>query len=152
MKTPAACQPRSPATYVATLATLDVEHAESYRAGRLIPGTTWCNLYLSDGCAALGVGMPFVLANDQCDWLHSPMAAQRGWVALVDSSSAKAAAELGQPTVAVWKNPGSHGHVAFVIPSGRPGIHISQAGRVNYASAPLSWGFGEHTPAFFTHP
>ncbi len=67
-------------------------------------------------------------------------------------SGAKAAAELGQPTIASWLNPsGDHGHIAMVTPSLRPGCHIAQAGRLNYESAPLNWGFGSYEPDYFTH-
>ncbi len=144
---------RTPEAYLAAIAALDVEHAEKYQPGHLLPGATWCNLFCEDACKALKVPLPGeMLANALHDWLGSPEGKQAGWLELVDVGAASAAAGLGQPTIASWKNPdGGHGHIAMVVPSERFGCHIAQAGRTNYQSAPLNWGFGSYEPTFFTH-
>ncbi len=140
---------RSPDIYIAQLDSLDVEHEPTYQPGYLVPGATWCNRVVSDATERLGCPVPFYLANNQHDWLSSDVGKEAGWLELVDFGAAVAAADLGQPTIASWKNPGgSHGHIAMI----RPGGHITQAGAHNYNDAPLVRGFGDLQPQFFTHP
>lgn len=147
---------RSSELYLAAIAALDVEHAPKYRRRALNEGgplVTWCNLYASDACHALGVVLPYILANAQVGWLSSFAARDDGWESC-DEARAGDSAQLGFPTVACWRNPDpeSHGHIAMVVPALGPGLHIAQAGLANFSSGPLAHGFGPLHPLFFTHP
>ncbi len=83
--------------------------------------------------------------NAGVDWLH--MHGQNyGWEEC-SSEEATAAANLGQPVLAVWKNPsGGHGHVGAVLSSISIVVQIAQAGMHNFERGPITHGFGAVTP------
>ncbi len=130
---------------------LHVETNPAYKAGRLVEGSTWCNLFLHDVTKALGCTIPFMRANQQVDWLASIEGAGNGWVEVPEADAFEAARD-GRPAVAVWHNPEplGHGHVAILRPSA-VGIKIAQAGAYNYSSCNLATGFGHLVPRFFTN-
>ncbi len=144
--------PRTPEAYAATLDGLDVENDASYHPGHLIPGTTWCNVFCADACARMGVTLARLLANELADWLPGEKGKAHGWLELVDRGAAVAAANVGQPTVCIWKNPtGPHGHIAMVRPSASGELRICQAGATNFNDAPFNRGFGSLECRFYTH-
>jgi hypothetical protein len=152
------CQPRSAAWL---LATVDARNPEGkrYAPGQIngVPalGATWCNRFVADVTADLGVPVPLLLANDQCGWLDDPLlGGAAGW-ARVDESAALLAVARGEPVVAGRCNPApkGHGHVAIVVP-GTPGLglYVSQAGAKCFRSKPISSGFGNLPFSLWRHP
>ena len=146
----AACLPRCPRRLLKVVAALDVS-SERYRSGA---GLTWCNRWVSDVTAEiLGVdAVPFRLANEQLAWLGGLDAAALGWE-LVTPLEAFIAAAAGEVVVVGWRNPDGHGHVAIGVPGAAPGaeLHIAQAGLRNFASKPISSGFGSHAVEIYRH-
>ena len=142
--------PRSAAALKAVLDSLDVEHEHRYRPGYLVSNSTWCNRFVTDATEKLGCPVPFVLANEQHDWISGDAGRAKGWRA-VDFSEALKGINEGLPTVAAWRNPIGHGHVGMGCPSSMPGLHIAAAGRVNFACAPIAWSFGDHPFRLFSH-
>ncbi len=78
------------------------------------------------------------------------------WTQLDRESDAEAAACRGEPVVAMWRNPtGGPGHIGVGVPTpeGKKGLHIAQAGSVNFECRPLKDGFATVSPVvFWTHP
>lgn len=148
----AACMPRSPAAIAEAVALVDPERNVELQPGG---GLTWCNKFIKLVTALLECAVPFLLANDQLDWLAGDAGAAHGWRA-VTPQEAMADAAKGCPVIVGWKNPDpkGHGHIALVRapPPGRSGVWISQAGAHNYELAPLINGFGNHAPlVWFAH-
>lgn len=121
---------------------------------------TFCNVFLSEVTAALGVPVPrvrqvgldlrWMRANDQVRWLRGADA--HGWRAC-KGDEAQAAVDRGEVAVVGWENPAGPGHVALVVPSdGEPGIWTAQAGVTNFARGRVESGFGRMAVEFFTHP
>jgi len=77
-------------------------------------------------------------ANSVADWVKN-YGSNYGWRA-VTREEAQAAANLGKPTIGVWKNTGGIGHVIVVRPNltNDGEIHIAQAGASNYNDGVLS--------------
>ena len=149
-----ACLPRSRVNYLATLKALDVENRRDWQANHEGMGWTYCNQAVEAAIRALDCHIPIgLLANAQQEWLDSMDGAVQDWEPC-DADRAVSQAELGFPTVATLREP-LHGHIAMVVPSDSPGMHVWQAGRHNYESAPIARGFGTaNLPhvRFFTHP
>jgi len=144
---------RSPTTYRQVVEMLDVARNARYQPK---PGATFCNIFLWDATKANGCEIPHWVyghehsANDVCDWLRHEGPAN-GWTS-VDSGHARVRANAGFPTVAAWKNPSGPGHVAVVLPSPDDGpTRIAQAGRHNFFDEPITHGFGDLQPLFYTH-
>lgn len=153
---------RSAAAYRDVLDQFDVLHADRYKAAG---GKTFCNIYVWDCTSALGCEIPHwtnadrapckpgmgneMSANALMDWMHET-GKTRGWREC-DSFDAAKGASSGHPTVALYRNPGGHGHIAMVLPGPNGTCHIAQAGRVNLFDVPLQAGFGSKVPVFFTH-
>jgi len=141
-----ACLPRSPDTLRAVVGALDVERNEKYRK-RDVTGDgkpeTWCNLFVADASAALGVPVPALLANDMVAWLDGTPGAEAGW-GRVTAHEAEVLAGQGHPVVVGWANPRGHGHVAIAVPTpeGASGLHVAQAGAINFSCRPVARGFG----------
>lgn len=109
---------------------------------------TFCNTFIVDCCLALGVVVPWLLANDLITWLLDDA---KDWVC-VDAVDAMHAANRGAPTLATWANADGPGHLAMVVPSTDSAeVQIAQAGYRNYLRAPLATGFGSRPVRFFTH-
>ncbi len=126
---------------------LDVEHVECFAP---VDGRTHCNGYAKVFCAALGLELPAMKANDLHAWLSEPA---HGW-ARTDAITAAHLAWEGQPVLAAWLNPtGGHGHIAVVVPGPTEGhLFVSAAGSHNYVAAPLEKSFGLSLhPDFFTY-
>ncbi len=135
---------------------LDVEHNRRY----LPSGTrgtssrvTHCNQFAQEVLRQVGVprqNMPTGNANNMNRWLNNQGAAH-GWHQ-VSAAEAQRMANQGHPVLASWNNTrGAHGHVAVVKPGSTNGVRIAQAGGHNYNDAPVSRGFGRHTPQYFAY-
>ncbi len=148
------CLPRSRKALQATLDRFHVETASEYQR-RDVTGDgqpeTFCNAYVADVTAELGCPVPRMLANAQVAWLDTPDAKSSGWEP-ASQIEALAALERGEIVVVGWANPGGHGHIAIGAPSPKVGLHISQAGRTNFACRPVSSGFGTHEVSIWRHP
>lgn len=123
-----------------------------YQPGYGGAGFTWCNKFIYDLLSQLDIGIPFVLENDQYDFL----AESNDWSQVSGNQAAIDAAMAGNIVLAAWKNTaaGGHGHIAIVLPvddgSGVP--TIAQAGATNCNSCSLYSGFSLFTPiTFFVH-
>lgn len=114
---------------------------------------TFCNIFVWDVTRAM-VGsvdeIPhWVLGeemkvNELVGWLKKE-GKTKGWRRL-DPRNAQQAANNGHPTVAIWKNPNGHGHVAIVRPGSvgdDRGAAIAQAGRWVLDATHLTKGFND---------
>lgn len=142
---------------------LNVEMSPRYTAGARLdkgeviiePGTTWCNVYVTDFIRLMGVPAPThwvmsngdpaavgkgaeLRANGLVDWFEKH-GGRYGW-AKADSRAAQDAADRGHLVVVGWKNPRQPlpGHVAIVLGSDR----ITQAGGRNHFVCTVRMGFG----------
>lgn len=123
------------------------------------PGTTWCNVHVTDFVRLMGVPAPThwvmkdgspaavgkgteLRANGLVDWFDTH-GARYGWMS-ADSTVAQSAADRGHLVVVGWKNPKppNPGHVAIVLGRDR----ITQAGRKNHFVCTLRMGFGSVKP------
>jgi hypothetical protein len=135
------------------VAEIDPQHNPVLQPGQIdgVPtlGITWCNKFLTQVTTKLGAPIPWLLANDQADWLED---GNGGYFRVKDLESAQNAALQGKIAVAVWHNlnPGGHGHASLILPI--PGVpQIAQAGRSNFNQAPFTAGWGAIVPSFFVH-
>lgn len=137
---------------------------ESHLRYRPSDGKTWCNCLLWDVTRALGCEIPHwvdaqgrpaasfapgsreLSANGVYAWLEE-YGLEHGWQYVESRHLACMRADLGYPTVAAWRNPRGHGHVALVL----PGDRVVQAGIVNGVLS-IDAAFGTHVPSFWTHP
>lgn len=149
------CQARSRGVILAAVSQVNPElNPELQRrdvTGDGIP-ETFCNVFIRLVLAILGLVIPPLLANDLLKWFAGP-GADEGW-ARCTKGEAALRAELGFPTVGVWRNPsGTHGHVVLVVPAiGGTGIHTAQAGARNWSNAPIEGaGLLADAYTFFTH-
>ena len=112
---------------------------------------TLCNFAARDIAIAMGCAWPRMTANELFDWLSSTEGKVAGWRA-VDVYKAEELANEGKPVVAVVKRSG-HGHVAVGVPTppGQFGLHVAQAGKVNFSSGPVGKGFGRLQFLCFAH-
>jgi hypothetical protein len=142
------------ARYQATLAVLAVETNPRYQRNRQGRGESYCNVFVADATATLGVPIPMRTSlpdgserwwgpNAMQDWLLAEGAAQWRQVA---AEEAQRLANAGYPVVAIWKNPQGTGHVAMVRPGPEPigpgGPRIAQAGTLNLHDTDVATGFG----------
>lgn len=128
----------------------------------LEPGTTWCNVYVTDFIRLMGVPAPThwvmkdgapaavgkgteLRANGLVDWFEKH-GARYGWMAC-DATVAQNAAQRGHLVVVGWKNPKPPrpGHVAIVLGRDR----ISQAGATNQFQCTVKMGFGDAKPLVY---
>lgn len=144
---------RTPESWLAAVDAEEVETNPLYVQGRLVPGSTWCNLLASNVTKRAGCEIPFKLVNDQVAWLR----ASTSWREC-NAPLARARATGGYPTVGAWAGPDKmHGHIVLVLPSSvlppdkRDQIAIAQAGRINFARGRLANGFDSLPVEFFTH-
>ncbi len=131
---------------------LDPEHTECFLP---LDGKTHCNSLARVFCAARGVYLPAVVANQQHDFLADPA---NGWKLFtwLEASVAIGLAPTGdQLVLASWKNPtGGHGHIAAVVGlarDGRPLVCAAGARNFNAGRLEDSFGLSIH-PDFFFHP
>lgn len=147
-----ACLPRSAVALYDLIASFKVETAEKYRkrdvTGDGLP-ETFCNVFVHDVTAALSCPVPLLLANAQIAWLKE-IGPAKGWRS-IDAHQAEVLANEGYPVAAGWSNPRGHGHVAICCPSNEPGLHVAQAGSVNFTCRPISRGFGLTPYALWAH-
>jgi hypothetical protein len=119
---------------------------------------TFCNVYLREVLAALGVQLSRMRANDIYAYLLAGSAGAGGGVswAQVRPWVARALANAGYPVVAAWQNPQGPGHVAILVPSrtelDSDTTFIAQAGGTNFSYGRLEQGFGNRPVALFCHP
>lgn len=157
---------RDPKLYVEVIKQFDVVNNPRYKPGKLGKGETYCNIFMWDCTKALGCEVPHWVdtlnnrtnvgkgkelnANATFDWLGGKGFNDLGWMIVSDKTAIKRA-NLGFPTLVIWKNVSGIGHVAMVMPStGLP--RISQAGRKNLFDVDLTSGFGHIQPLkYFTH-
>jgi hypothetical protein len=144
--------PRSKEALRNVLESFHVETAEKYRR-RDITGDglpeTFCNVFVHDVLASLEAPVPLLLANALVVWFKE-LGPAKGW-RMVDAHQAEALINEGHPVVACWANPRGHGHVAIGSPSGESGLHVAQAGSINFTCRPISRGFGLTPYLLFTH-
>ncbi len=95
-------------------------------------------------------------ANLMEGWLklHGP---RHGWAECIERR-AKEAADRGEPTIALWRNPEirsngrpASGHVAMVLPGNEDETFIAQAGSINAERIKLRETFGVRPVRFWTH-
>lgn len=148
---------------------LDAFDVEGHRRYRFDSAYTYCNIYAWDVTKAMGVEIPHwydeVTGKKTAAGVGSEMSANRmdvwfdehgaenGW-RLVDVQESVAAAQAGQPAVAIWRNPNPRrsGHIALIRPESTPGqVLIAQAGAQNMTSGRYEDVFSNITPRFFTH-
>jgi len=145
---------RAPAILDDIVDQFQVEKHPRYAPG---DGKTWCATFAWDVSRALAAELPHwwlgkeLTANTLADWL-SVTGPSHGWHP-TSAEDAQAAANIGRPAVAIWKNPGGgHGHVAVLVPShGASGVVIAQAGASNFVRRPLADGFGNLPVLFYSH-
>lgn len=145
---------RSAEALLAAVDAEDVLHNPLYLQGRLLPGTTWCNLFTSNVTKRLGVEIPFKLVNQQAKWIRSEGSKVWHWC---DAVEAFERANKGYPTIPIWEGPeDSHGHIAVCVPSYVLGvgkenqIAIAQSGRTNFPRGRLAQGFDSLPVRFYT--
>ena len=145
---------RSPEVLIAAIASLAVETNPAYQPGHLVAGSTWCNRFVSDVTSLLGCPVPFLVANQQLEYLKGIDGAADGWFELegpVRHLVAIDKAERGIPVIAVWGNSVGHGHIAILRPALLGKMFIAQAGATNFSSGPIGKGFGDHPFRLFNH-
>lgn len=147
------CHPevRSPANLVDIVDQLDPAGAERYRRRDVDSnGTldTFCNFFVRDALASLGVHVPKLRANQLCGFFVTAL----DWRAVTQHEAVMRACS-GYPTVAGWVNPkGGPGHVALMIPSVRADVPLcAQAGARNFASGTIALAFGNLPVSYWTH-
>lgn len=163
--------PRSAEAYSRAIDALPLFESQRYQPHG---GATFCNIYVWDctrllGCevphwvngSGMGSGIPtdgpFLgareqTANDMADWLQVD-GPRYGWGS-VTTNDAQWHANVGNPTVAVWRNPSGTGHIAMVRPGElhpEKGPCIAQAGKRNFRSGHVRDGFGAHPVEYFVH-
>ncbi len=132
---------------------------------------TWCNIFASDFITAMGAPLPHWITPDNkpatpntsqarelnvnalVGWMETYGRFAGGWRA-VSSKAAQDRANLGFPTIAMWRAPPQeHGHIAVVIPGthGPGGCCIAQAGAKNFWGRTTNQGFGAREPSYWTH-
>lgn len=133
------------------------------RNPRYRPGVaqTWCNVYVTDVVAAMGLAAPRhwmmargdpaapgkgteMTANLLWEWFTGPSAARYGWMAC-DRQTAEKAAERGHLAVVCWRNRKGPGHIAIVLGEDA----ITQAGRQCFERGRIAQGFGAAEPLEF---
>jgi hypothetical protein len=111
---------------------------------------TYCNFFVQDVTRAMGAPLPQLLANDTSNWLNDrTKGGAQGWLRLT-ANEAQRMANSGHPTVAIWSNPGGHGHVAIVRPgsTGDPrGDAEAQAGTRTLNATHITRGFNNQNMA-----
>lgn len=134
---------RSPEELVEAIASLEVETNPKYQP-RDVTGDglreTFCNVYVVDLMAKLGVVLPSGLkVNALVPWLRSS-----DWVQCVVEEAGRHANQ-GRPSLATWVNDhGPHGHIMALTPTpnGEHGVWGAQAGSSCFSCAPITHGFG----------
>jgi len=159
---------RDPATYDAVLEQFGFDSAPRYQPTN---GATYCATAAEDAAAACGVVLPkvyganchvgkpingdgspfcYLQANDLQDWLASidgSGVGGHGWVEAESLADAQAKASLGYPTLATYKNPAGHGHIAFIMSDGT----LAQAGAKCGYHIPFGEVFGALPARFWYH-
>lgn len=156
---------RGPQAYRSVLQALDPAGNPRYTARN---GRTFCNIFAWDATRALGAELPhWIFANGDiapaeatgavrinCNGLHRWLrehGARHGW-RMAALEEAQAAADRGEPTFALWKNPeGPHGHMAFLLPGGTGGPRFAQAGERNFLDGSFDDSFRGRTVEYWTH-
>ncbi len=155
---------RTPTLLSKVVAQFDVTRAIRYQPTAT---DTYCNVFVWDVTRALDCEIPHwvdkgnkpakpgtkeLTVNATCDWLATE-GMNEGWLPIAEAE-ARLRVKAGYPTVAIWKNPAGHGHIAMVVPP-RPdavdATFIAQAGRTNFAYGLLSLGFGPRSVTFYSH-
>ncbi|MGI5907534.1 MAG: hypothetical protein ACOX8O_02710 [Christensenellales bacterium] len=169
---------RGAANYRAVIDQFRVETNGRYKVNKQGRGDTYCNIFVWDVTSAMGAEIPHYVdaktrepraypdtagalcmtANMMGDWLETTGPAH-GW-RRVSAQEAQHYANSGSPAVAVWKNPGGHGHVQMVCPSAngaydpQKGVTVAQAGRLLYNYAHITRVYSNRTlrnVAYYVH-
>lgn len=132
-------------------------------------GETYCNIFVWDVTKAMGAEIPHwvdkqgnpvspgvsgsreLSANGSIGWLESH-GQSNGWK-VVSADEAQRLANLGQPTVATWKNPSGIGHIGMVRPGelNNNSPALAQAGSKNFNSGTVRDGFGNRPVVYYVH-
>lgn len=149
-----ACLPRSRETLEGLVSARDVEKNPDYQPGG---GFTWCNKYVRDLLADLGLPFPAEVqfAHQQIDYLSGPRGSIAGWDEC-EPGEAQAHANQGRPVLACYRNPktppAGHSHIALLVPADTTlRVYITQAGARNYANTSVDRGFGKLPVRYFWH-
>jgi len=169
---------RGAANYRAVIDQFRVETNGRYKVNKQGKGDTYCNIFMWDVTSAMGAEIPHYVdaktrepraypdtagalcmtANMMANWLET-VGPAHGW-RRVSAQEAQHYANSGCPAVAVWKNPGGHGHVQMVCPSAngaydpQKGVTIAQAGRLLYNYAHINRVYSNRTlrnVAYYVH-
>jgi len=134
---------------------------------RFLPGhgETYCNIFVWDVTRAMGAEVPHwidgsgniavpgaphaseININGGVVWMRNHGVTEHGFTR-VTAEQAQDAANRGQLSIVMWKNPtGGHGHTAIVRPGliNQRGPEIAQAGRHNFNRGRVVDGFGDIT-------
>lgn len=143
---------RSPEALRDVVAQLAPEKSRRYQR-RDVDGNgtmeTFCNFFVRDALAGLGIHLPKMRANEMVDFF----AKAKDWRE-VFAFEAAARASAGFPVVVGWKNPnGPVGHVGLVMPTvpGQHGVRMAQAGRTNFSNGTVGQGFGDLPVRYWAH-
>jgi hypothetical protein len=136
---------RNTEDYVKTIEFFQVETSKRYQKNST---TTFCNIYVSDVTAALGVPIPRWLNGEKMrattilGWIQTSEAIEHGWH-MVSAEEAQSKANLGIPTVAI-----TPGHIGMIVPgegrvdeNGMFWPSSAQAGRLNFEDNTVDVGF-----------
>ncbi len=146
-----AAMARSPELLKAAIASLKVETNPRY-VKRVVASAgmrTFCNWFVEDLCALLGVSIPRgLLAKQQIQWLRTAAARNEGWFENLEPEANEFAAK-GHPVIVGWINPDPtySSHIAMMCSPGR----IAQAGASNFSDGDISRGFGARLVNFWAH-
>lgn len=125
---------------------LDPEHNFAFMPRN---NSTFCNCWTSVFCAARGIRLPPVSANEQFKWL-SMHGEPDGW-RVIGPAEAVTRANTHQLVIAI-ATALPHGHVAPLVesPDDDPmSAYVSAAGAHNYTRTRLERSFGPLQPVFF---
>lgn len=164
---------RSPAALQAVIRQFGVKVNKRYQPISTPKPETFCKTFAEDVALAMGITFPHWVdsavdgnpaavgkgvelnINAGIDWLNTHGCVRYGWKPALESD-AIAATIRGELALIVEKTKVGHGHVAIGSPP-QPGENpgyfwIAQAGMSCFEHAPISKGFGNIKPIYFTHP
>jgi hypothetical protein len=115
---------------------------------------TFCNFFVREVLAAMGIYLPRLKANEIIEWLLGPEGIAGGW-RKEQQEAARSMGAIGIPVITGFKNDAGPGHLALLVPPQRnedsvPGkIWVAQAGKTNSNYMSLVAAFGTRPVTFF---
>jgi hypothetical protein len=149
------------------LSQFEVERNPRYRPR---DGKTYCNIFVWDVTSAMCAEIPHWTTDDGSTALPTTAGAvqrnvnamfhwlqthgrKSGW-SRVTASEAQAAANRGEPTIAIWQNStGGNGHIVMIRPGSitHKGPAAAQAGGILFENRHVKDGFFDNQPEYWTH-